>query len=155
MSEPFPRGEIASGEVLAFEIASEDGIYSDGDLSSAGVGALTPVGAALSQCDLASAGVAAVLATGAALAQAALAADGLSATALVASALVQGDMASASDSAADFDGVTFMARLELGDDPMERAAERRDMARVGEVRAMQTPGNAGITRPGEQRGMTK
>lgn len=155
MLEPFPRGEIASGEVLTFEIARETGIYSDGDLSSAGVGALTPVGAALSQADMASAGVAAVLATGAALAQAALAADGLSTAAFPASALIQGDFTAAGQGAAAFSGLTFMARLDLGDDPMTRVAEQRDMSRPAESRGMEGQSGVDITRPGEQRGMTK
>lgn len=151
----FPRGEIASSEVLTFEIASEKGIYSDGDLNAAGAASTVLVGAALSQSDLASAGVATVLATGAALAQAALSADGVSTTAFPASALIQGAVVSTGQGAAVFAGVTFMANLVLGDDPMERIAEQRDMSRPAEGRAMEAEGQAGITRPGETRGMTK
>jgi hypothetical protein len=151
----FPRGEIASSEVLTFEIAGEAGIYSDGDMNAAGASSTALLGAALTQAALASAGVATVLATGAALAQAALSADGVSTAAFLASALIQGDLVAAGQGAAAFSGVTFMANLVLGDDPMQRISEQRDMSRPAEGRAMEDESQVGITRPSETRGMTK
>lgn len=152
---PFPRGEIASSEVLTFEIASETGIYSEGVLTAAGAGAAAIVGAALSSTDLDSAGAAAWSATAAALAQAAMTAAGTAASTFPASSLVQGDLVCEGAAQTDFDGVVFMARIPLGDDPMARAGEQRDMTRPAESRAMEEPGNTQLARPAEHPGMTK
>lgn len=151
----FPRGEIASSEVLTFEIASETGIYSEGVLAAPGAGATGFVGAALASTDLAAAGAAAWAAAAAALAQAAMSSSGASGVTFPANALVQGELNSAGDGQTDFDGVVFMARLPLGDDPMERNAEQRDMTRPSEGRAMAEPGSSQLVRPSEHRGMTK
>lgn len=152
---PFPRGEIASSEVLTFEIASETGIYSEGVLIAAGTGATSLVGAALTSTDLSAAGAAAWSAAAAALAQAAMTAAGTTASTFPASSLVQGDLVCAGAAQADFDGVVFMAIIPLGDASMTRAGEQRDMTRPAEGRAMEEPGDTQLARPAENRGMTK
>lgn len=151
----FPRAEIAAAEVLTFEISSERGIYSDGDLSSAGACAMASAGAALAGASLSSAGAALLSVVGAALAQADVTAIGIAAAAFPGSSLVQGSLASAGTAGAALEGVTFMPIMPLGDDPMNKGAEQRAMARPGEGRAMQTTVADGIERPAEQRGMTK
>lgn len=151
----FPRAEIAAAEVLTFEIASERGIYSDGDLASTGAGSAAMVGWALASAALSSTGVAAFSAAGASLSHAALTAAGAATASFPGSALMQGSLASAGTAGVTLEGVTFMPIMPLGDDPMNKGAEQRTMARPGEGRAMQTTVADGIERPAEQRGMTK
>lgn len=154
-SSIFPRAEIGSAEVLTFEVASERGIYSDGVLSSTGTGAAACVGAPIAGTVLSTAGAAACLATGAALAQAALSAAGAAVATFPGSSLVQGAMTSTGQAIAGFTGLTYYTRLPLGDDPMTRLGEQRDMARPAEGRAMTDGVYDPLQRPGEHRGMTK
>lgn len=65
----------------------------------------------------------------------------------VLSAAGQGDM--------QFTGITFYGTLPMGDDPMTRTTEQRDMARPSEGRAMEPINTDALSRPGENRGMTK
>jgi len=67
----------------------------------------------------------------------------------------QGTLMAAGQGGMQFAGITFYATLNLGDDPMERTAEQRDMARPSEGRAMDNMTTDALSRPGENRGMTK
>lgn len=68
---------------------------------------------------------------------------------------VQGVLTAAGQGAMDFEGITFYGTLPMGDDPMKRNAEQRDMNRPAEGRAMEDPASTELVRPTENRGMTK
>lgn len=151
----FPRAEIAAGEVLTFEIASERGLVSQGDLNSAGAASASITAGALSSSLLVSAGIAVFTPAASALIAAELAAAGQATSTFPASSLVQGDLSSAGSNDTAFGGITFMSTLPLGDDYMNRTPEQRDMARPAEGRAMADAPDMPLARPAENRGMTK
>lgn len=151
----FPRGEVGSAEIGFFEVASENGIYSVGALSSIGQGAASMVGAAVAATVLTSAGQGACSPIGAALFTATFTAAATAATTLQGSALRQGAMTSSGSAALALEGITFQPNLTLGDDFMNRNTEARAMAKPAENRAMTEPVDSGIDRDAEQRGMTK
>lgn len=132
----FPRGEISSAELGTFEIASENGIYSEGDLNSAGVASTALVGAPFANGVLASAGIATLT----------LPADSPT--------LREGALAIAGISTATLEGVAFQPGLLLGADPMYRGTEQRDMTRPAEYLQMAVPVSLEIERDEEQRGIT-
>ena len=68
---------------------------------------------------------------------------------------VQGVLTAAGQGDMQFTGITFYATLNLGEDPMERVGEQRFMTRPGEGRAMETAAPTPLSRPGDNRGMTK
>ncbi len=152
----FPnRAEIASAEVLMFEIASERGIVNEGVLSAAGVGSCIWLGGAHAAGVLAAAGTSAAAFGGQGAAYANVDAAGGSAATFGGAAAIQASLSASGAARAFIEGVTFMPGLQLGDDPMTRGLEQRSMARTAEDRAMATTVDDELDRPAENRGMTK
>lgn len=151
----FPRGEVGAAELGTFEIGSENGIYSESDIAAAGQSVQLLLGAALASSALASAGTASTGLIGAGLTQALMSVNGQSVVALATTRVAQVALSSAGSASQYLEGVTFQPRMPLGNDPMNRTAEGRSMARPGESRAMEEIPAGTMSRPGEQRGITK